>query len=522
METHNHKLVRLILSGRYSKTRIAEACGISRNKVIRWSKQISKLRQDWQAYEQLSEHEIDNLINPAKYMRHTVFDEPDWEYVEKELVSGQVTMKGLYEEYTSSLHEGAKQMSLSQFYEVLKMRRKNNNVAVMHFVYIAGETAQFDFVGKKPELLYGVDEKPISYEVAVGVSCASRMIFAKALPSQTSDHTIATISDMWEFFGGVHSTLIVDNFKAAITKSRTKNSAPIINIRFQAFADYYGFVVAPSRAYHARDKGMVEGAVRIIEHSILAKLRHSRFYTVTELNKAISKLLIELNNRPMKGHGGLSRSKLFEQNDRDALLPLPRARYVDGQWYLNRTVRTNLTFEVEGNHYSVPARYIEKKVNVKITATSVFVYHENKQIAVHERSLGRSIVIIADHHRPPNHSYMIGGQLKQCVETVSHIGPNCMTFIEALHAAHHRSPKSRDLAWEIVQLADDLGVEIVERSAKIAYRVQSNSVSKLRAIAYALSKHPENIVEQTMDINPEPSGNVRGAEYFNKKLKGGA
>ena len=97
-----------------------------------------------------------------------------------------------------------------------------------------------------------------------------------------------------------------------------------------------------------------------------------------------------------------------------------------------------------------------------------------------------------------------------------------MTFIEALHVAHHRSPKSRDLAWEIVQLTDDLGVEIVERSAKIAYRVQSNSVSKLRAIAYALSKHPENVVEQPMDINPEPSGNVRGAEYFNKKLKGGA
>lgn len=520
MEPHNHKLVRLILSGRYSKTRIAEVCDISRNKVIRWSKILSKLGHNGEFYEQLSEEDIDALVNPGKYRRQTSFDEPDWEHVEKELAGGLVTMKGLYEEYSEGLAEGAKQMSLSQFYEVLKSRRQKNNVAVMHFVYAAGEEAQFDFVGKKPELLYGPDERPINYEVAAGVSCASRMIFAKVIPSQASEHSIASISDMWEFFGGVHSTLNVDNFKAAVTKSRTKNSAPIINARFQAFADHYGFVVAPARAYHARDKGMVEGAVRIIEHSILAKLRHSRFYTMTELNEAIAKLLKELNNRPMKGHGGLSRSKLFEQNDRDALLQLPRDRYVDGEWYLNRTVRTNLTFEVEGNHYSVPVRYIGNKVNVKITATSVFVYHENKQIAVHERALGKSIVIIADHHRPPNHRYMIEGQLKQCVETVSHIGPNCMIFMEALHAAYNRSPKSRDRAWEIVQLADDLGAEIVERSAKIAHRVQPSSIGKLRAIAYALSTRPDIVIDPKMDTNPRPSGNVRGAAYFNKKLKG--
>ncbi len=276
---------------------------------------------------------------------------------------------------------------------------------------------------------------------------------------------------MCEFFGGVHSTLIVDNFKAAVAKSRTKNSAPVINTRFQALADHYGFVVSPARAFHARDKGMVEGSVRIVENDILSKLRYRRFQSLTELNWAISELLTELNRRAMKGHGGLSRSELFENNDKCGLLPLPTRRYEDGEWHLNRTVRSNLTFEVEGNHYSAPERFVGEKVNAKITSSSVVVYHENKQIAVHQRVIGKiGVVTIQDVHRPTNHQYMVGAQLKQCVKTVSHIGPQCVAFMEALHAAHGRSPKSRDRAWEIVQLADDLGVDIVERSAKIANR----------------------------------------------------
>jgi hypothetical protein len=53
--------------------------------------------------------------------------------------------------------------------------------------------------------------------------------------------------------------------------------------------------VARPRAF-GRDKAKVEAAVLIIERWILARLRHQRFYSLTELNAAIRDLLKRLND----------------------------------------------------------------------------------------------------------------------------------------------------------------------------------------------------------------------------------
>ncbi len=50
------------------------------------------------------------------------------------------------------------------------------------------------------------------------------------------------------------------------------------------------------------------------------------------MNTRIAELLIDLNDRPMKGYGGASRRALFKRCDRPALQPLPRDRYVHGDW----------------------------------------------------------------------------------------------------------------------------------------------------------------------------------------------
>ncbi len=169
METQNQKLVRLLLQGRICKTRIAETCGVSRNKVIRWSQRLSEVGKDWETLRTLSDVQIDQMINPTKYAREIQSDQPDWELVEKELASGHVTMKRAYEEYRECLPENAKPISLSQFYEVLKARRKENNVE-MHFVYAPEEIVQFDFVGKLPNILFDTVGVSLKYDVAVAVS----------------------------------------------------------------------------------------------------------------------------------------------------------------------------------------------------------------------------------------------------------------------------------------------------------------------------------------------------------------
>jgi transposase InsO family protein len=66
--------------------------------------------------------------------------------------------------------------------------------------------------------------------------------------------------------------------------------------------------------------------VEIVERWVLARLRHYRFYSLAELNKAIAELIADLTQRPFKRLEG-NRREWFERLDQSILLPLPVRRY---------------------------------------------------------------------------------------------------------------------------------------------------------------------------------------------------
>ncbi|MEP4196807.1 MAG: hypothetical protein ABJL99_14365 [Aliishimia sp.] len=137
-------------------------------------------------------------------------------------------------------------MSLSRFYELFDEDIPKRG-AEMLFSYLGGEMSQFDFAGSRPDLLVDKSGTPVRYEVGVAVSCASRLIFAKAIQSQRTECSIKFICDMFEFFGGVQARLVVDNFKAAVLTARRGNEPALINPRFQACADHYQIGLSPAR-----------------------------------------------------------------------------------------------------------------------------------------------------------------------------------------------------------------------------------------------------------------------------------
>ena len=88
-------------------------------------------------------------------------------------------------------------------------------------------------------------------------------------------------------------------------------------------------------------KAKAEVAVQVVERWILAALRHRTFFSLSELNAAIARLLERLNQRAFRKLPG-SRRSLFEQLDRPALRPLPAGRYVFAQW---KKVRVNIDYQ---------------------------------------------------------------------------------------------------------------------------------------------------------------------------------
>lgn len=70
---------------------------------------------------------------------------------------------------------------------------------------------------------------------------------------------------------------------------------------------------------------MAEAGVLLVERWVLARLRHQRFFSLSELNHHIAELIHALNRRPFKKLPGC-RESAFAKMDRPALRPLPGTR----------------------------------------------------------------------------------------------------------------------------------------------------------------------------------------------------
>jgi hypothetical protein len=137
---------------------------------------------------------------------------------------------------------------------------------------------------------------------------ASSFTYAEAVWSQKLPDWIAAHVRAFAYFGGVPRQTVSDNLKAGITKACFHE--PMANRTYADMAWHYG--TARARPYKPRDKAKVEVGVQVVGRWVLARLRHRRFFSLTELNAAIRAVLEELNGRPMRGWG-TSRRALFEK-----------------------------------------------------------------------------------------------------------------------------------------------------------------------------------------------------------------
>jgi transposase len=114
-----------------------------------------------------------------------------------------------------------------------------------------------DFCGDKLEVVDENTGEIKKVEVFVAILGCSQLTYVWAVYTQSKEDLIEGCQKAFEYFGGVPRGVVPDNLKAAVTKS--SKCAPIINESFEAFADHYGTVILPARAYRPRDKSLVEG-----------------------------------------------------------------------------------------------------------------------------------------------------------------------------------------------------------------------------------------------------------------------
>jgi len=264
--------------------------------------------------------------------------------------------------------------------------------------------------------------------------------------------------------------------------------------------------ILPARVRKPRDKAKVEAGVLVVERWILARLRNRRFFSLGELNGAIRELLERLNTRPFKKIAGCRRSR-FEELERTALRPLPVRAYEFGEWRQAK-VHPDYHIEVHRAYYSVPYALIGERVEVRLTAHSVEVFHAGRLVAAHARASARGQRSTRRAHRPAGHVAIIERTLEHTLARAAAIGLATAELIRQQARRRLHPEETLRSAQGILRLAQDFSATQLERACQRALALQCYSY---RAVRTLIETPAAPAAARALDL---PHANLRGPEYF--------
>jgi len=362
-----------------SGNRISQSVNVARSVVQNYIKLSRASGLSYERVSELSDSEALKLIGKGQARRRTDAAVPEWSEVNKELLRKGVTLAILWEEYRAKNPSG---YSYSNFCTLYRTWLKEEKIS-MRQVYKAGEKAFVDYAGMTLPLTHETTGEVTEAQIFVIALGASNLTYVEAQFSQDIANWLGGHERAFQYFGGVTELVVSDNLKSGVNK--TCRYEPELNRSYLEFSKHYDFAVLPARVRKPQDKAKVEEAVQNVERRILAPLRNHVFYSLAEMNIALRVKLEEVNARPMKTYGGLSRWELFGQIEKDALKPLPSTRFELGSW---KVARVNIDYHIEiaRHYYAVPCVLRGEKVEVRFTERMVIVFHDGKSVAQHLRS----------------------------------------------------------------------------------------------------------------------------------------
>lgn len=501
------EILRLRFSLGRSHREIAQACNISTSTVGECLGRFRVSGLPWPLSPELDDVALEKKLYHIEPLPSVKRPAPDWEWVMRELRKKHVTLSLLWQEYREAHPDGYEYSWFCEAYAAWRGRRD----LVMRQTHKLGEKCFVDYAGDTVSVVNPETGEIRKAFVFVGVLGGSSYTYAEAVWSQELPSWITSHVRMFAFFGGVPEALVPDNLKTGVTKANYYE--PDINLTYQEMAEHYGVAVLPTRVRKPKDKAKVESAVLLAERWILAALRNRTFFSLEELNGAISSLLAKLNGRPFQKLPG-SRRQIFEEEEKPILRPLPKEPYVFGQWKKAR-VNVDYHIEVEGHHYSVPYTLAREAVEVRMTGATVEVLHAGRRVASHLRSYRRGGTTTVKEHMPPRHRNMAEWTPERILSWATSIGPTVATLASRIMESRQHPEQGFRACFGLLRLSRQYGKERLEAACCRALSVGACSYKSVHSI---LKKSLDR--QMFCPLSLRSAGhheNVRGSGYYNQE-----
>lgn len=453
----------------------------------------------------MTERELEIKLFPSTTETEN-FDQlqPNWAEIHTEMKRRSVTLKLLWQEYNGSNPAG---LQYSQFCECYSRFRGSLRLS-MRQVHVAGEKLFVDYSGQKLPITDAATGEIRDAEIFVAVLGASNYTFAEATWTQGLGDWTKSHVHAFEYFGGVSSILVPDNLKSGVDKPDLYD--PVINRTYDELARHYGTIVIPARVRKPKDKAKAEAGVLLVERWILASLRNTKIFSLSEANEIIKKMLVKLNTKKFQKLDG-SRKELFESIERCKLKPLPDKPYEFAQWKQTR-VNIDYHIEVSGCYYSVPYKFRNKKIDVRYTETSVECFIKGERIAVHSRLHKKGTFETCMEHMPNAHQAVAGWTPEKFLDWGKGIGPNALTCAEQLFVDQEVPYKAFRTLFGIFNLSKEYSCARLDAACGLALKI--HAVKRASIMSILKTGRDQQLLEPPHEQPLIVHENVRGPEYY--------
>lgn len=506
MQAHR-EIIRLAFLLNLSANEIHRMTNVSRGSVQTCIKRAVELGLTWPLPEDLDDAQLEKLLYPPKQKVKERYVLPDYEKIETELAKKGVTLNLLWDEYQEQHPETA--YCYAHFSKLFRKWQSKKDV-VMRQSHAPGDKLFLDFAGQTVPVVCRETGEVSQAQIFVATMGASNYTYAEACESQELKNWLGAHVRTFRFLGGVPKILVPDNLKSAVTEATRFD--PKINKSYRRLTQHYGCGVSPARPYRPRDKAKVEKSVQLVEQWILARLRNVTFFSIHDLNQSIQSLLVELNDEPFQKMSGCRRSR-FEEIDKPALRPLPSQEFEFEEWLLDVKVPKDYHVRANEHHYSVPYRYAGERVDVRLTDSTVEVFHQNVRIASHIRSWASGDKTTADEHMTPAHAAYQGMSVEKFLRWARQVGPSAEQVIAVILASKPYPQLSYDQCFGVLSsLVKMHGDEKVEAACKHALSLGNPSYRLVKTLLqYGLENLPEQL---SINLAGITHPNIRGPEHF--------
>lgn len=189
----------------------------------------------------------------------------------------------------------------------------------------------------------------------------SRVKYICLTTNRNQQTLFESMIDGFKFFGGVPHEILFDNMKTVVDRSRSTFTRVELNETFRHFAKDAGFKSITCRAYRPQTKGKVEALAKLINRLVVY---NEEFEDYEELERIVNDFRTEINLEVSQATGDIPLNRL--EKEKEYLIPLPPMNLLLS--YISREkdykVLKDSMVTYKGKKYSVPTKYIGKKMNI--------------------------------------------------------------------------------------------------------------------------------------------------------------